>query len=244
MMPRATRGAALTATVRRSRMTRRNVRGVRRAEVAASVAPDLAVFCGCCCFEEKMPRRRAVVKAIASVESSCSSLNSFSAAKVDASSTDHAAAGGRRRAKEAIQAESEQQAAVRRSSVTNPASWSLLPITLYKFSPSSGSSLFRSPKVRRKEQVCAGRRAERKERLSLQVIYPLTCPEVLRAYPHPPHAPMGGHQPAPTCTNLHPTRTRPARGPSSAHLPPIRLREGASVRLGGALWLWERSGAA
>ena len=55
-----------------------------------------------------MPRRRAVVKAFASVESSCSSLNSFSAAKVDASSTDHAAAGGRRRAKEAIQAESER----------------------------------------------------------------------------------------------------------------------------------------
>ena len=115
---------------------------------------------------------------------------------------------------------------------------------LYKFSPSSGSSLFRSPKVRRAEQVCTGGRAERKEWLSLQVIYPLTCPEVLRAYPHPPHAPMGGHQPAPTCTNLHPTRTRPARGPSSAHLPPIRLREGASVRLGGAVWLWERSGAA
>ena len=56
------------------------------------------------------------MKAFLSVESSCSSLNSFCAAKVDASSTDHAAVGGRRRAKEGIQKESKQEI----SSAKNP----------------------------------------------------------------------------------------------------------------------------
>ena len=55
------------------------------------------------------PRRRAAAKAFLSVERSCNSLNSFCAAKVDASSTDQAAAGDRRRAKEAIQEEKQAE---------------------------------------------------------------------------------------------------------------------------------------
>ena len=106
----------------------------------------------------------------------------------------------------------------------------------YKFSPSSGSSLFRSPKVRRKEQVCAGRRAERKERLSLQVIYPLTCPEVLRAYLHPPHAPWVAtnlHQSAPTCTQPAPARCTHCNGPSARWWSVGRVSRPRLVVLGG-----------
>jgi hypothetical protein len=66
---------------------------------AEPTAEALPCGCGCC---EKKPRRRAVASAFLSVERSCNSLNSFCAANVDASSTDHAAAGDRRRANDAI----------------------------------------------------------------------------------------------------------------------------------------------
>ena len=65
--------------------------------------PAGALMGDCGCEWEKLrPRRRAVVKAFLSVERNCNSLNSFSAANVDASSIDHAGAARRRPAKDAM----------------------------------------------------------------------------------------------------------------------------------------------
>ena len=72
--------------------------------------------------------------------------------------------------------------------------------------------------MRRKEQVCAGRRAQSARSGSVCREYtPSHAPRSSGPIPtHRMHPWVATNLPAPTCTNLHPTRTRPARGPSSA----------------------------
>ena len=75
--------------------------GARCVEVAAAL-PEVFPAGGGCGRAAIRPKRRAVARAFLSVERSCSSLNSFWAAKVDASSTDHGTNARRRPANDAM----------------------------------------------------------------------------------------------------------------------------------------------
>ena len=99
--PSAARGATTLMSVLFRRRCRRCSSSRVTGDATQSAADDLLGECECK-WEKERPRRRAVVRAFLSVARSCSSLNSLSAATVDASSIDHGGTARRRPANDAI----------------------------------------------------------------------------------------------------------------------------------------------
>ena len=104
-MRRARDAARRVAVVVRDGVDESSAPAAESAAGAAALEAAAVCDCGCPAFVMK-PRRRAVARALLSVERSFSSSNSFRAAKSACSSIVHARCGSARRAKDAIATDS------------------------------------------------------------------------------------------------------------------------------------------